>query len=88
MGLNLNINHVSFSSLQKFDGKFKRNLSSAEIGQIAGRAGRFQQDGTFGFSKEVGNFDPIIIKSIENHNFDQITKIYWINNFSLRLSIR
>ena len=49
MGLNLNINHVSFSSLQKFDGKFIRDLTSAEIGQIAGRAGRYQNDGTFGY---------------------------------------
>ena len=47
MGLNLGINHVTFSSLQKFDGRHNRNLLPSEIGQIAGRAGRYQNDGTF-----------------------------------------
>ena len=79
MGLNLNINHISFSSLQKFDGRYTRELSPAEIGQIAGRAGRYEQDGTFGFMKESGNIDPIIRQSVENHNFDKIQKIYWRN---------
>ena len=64
MGLNLNINHVSFSSLQKFDGRYKRNLSSSEIGQIAGRAGRYQNDGTFGYLKKAGNLDPLVVQSI------------------------
>ena len=45
MGLNLNIDHVAFSSLEKFDGRYKRNLHANEIGQIAGRAGRFQNNG-------------------------------------------
>ena len=49
MGLNLNINHVSFSSLEKFDGRYNRNLTPSELGQIAGRAGRYKQDGTFIF---------------------------------------
>ena len=85
MGLNLNINHVSFSALQKYDGRYTRNLSPAEIGQIAGRAGRFQNDGTFSYTKEAGNLDSIIIQSIEDHRFDDIKKIYWRNssiNFS------
>ena len=51
MGLNLNINHVSFSSLEKFDGRYTRNLAANEIGQIAGRAGRYKQDGTFIYTK-------------------------------------
>ena len=80
MGLNLNINHVSFSSLQKFDGKFNRNLSPAEIGQIAGRAGRYKNDGTFGYTKDAGDIDPIIIQSIEDNNFNDIEKIYWRNS--------
>jgi len=80
MGLNLNINHVSFSSLQKFDGRFKRNLFPSEIGQIAGRAGRYQNDGTFGYTKDAGNIDPLIIKSIEDHKFDDLKKIYWRNS--------
>ena len=85
MGLNLNINHVSFSSLEKFDGRYNRNLAPNELGQIAGRAGRYKQDGTFSYTKEAGNLDPMIIQQIETHNFDNIQKIYWRNsdlNFS------
>ena len=80
MGLNLNINHVIFSSLKKYDGRFNRNLHPAEIGQIAGRAGRFQNDGTFGLTKDAGVLDPLIIKSIEEHHFAEIKKIYWRNS--------
>tara|TARA_B100000579_G_scaffold435033_1_gene457323 strand:+ start:3132 stop:5702 length:2571 start_codon:yes stop_codon:yes gene_type:complete len=80
MGLNLNINHVFFSSIQKFDGKYMRNLYPSEIGQIAGRAGRYKSDGTFGFSKDIRNIDYKLIKLIENHNFQNIEKIYWRNS--------
>ena len=80
MGLNLNINHVSFSALKKFDGRYTRNLSSAELGQIAGRAGRYLNDGTFGYLKTAGNLDPLVIQAIENHKFDSINKIYWRNS--------
>ncbi len=80
MGLNLNINHVSFSSLEKFDGRYNRNLAPNELGQIAGRAGRYKQDGTFSYTKEAGNLDPLIIQKIETHNFDNIQKIYWRNS--------
>ena len=79
MGLNLGINHVTFSSLQKFDGRHNRNLFPSEIGQIAGRAGRYQNDGTFSYTKDAGNIDPIIINSIENSNFDILQRIYWRN---------
>ena len=80
MGLNLNIDHVIFSSLKKYDGRFNRNLHPAEIGQIAGRAGRFQNNGTFGLTKDAGDLDPLIIQSIEEHRFDEIRKIYWRNS--------
>ena len=80
MGLNLNIDHVCFTSLEKFDGRFNRNLNPSEIGQIAGRAGRFKNDGSFSFTKEAGILDPKLIKSIENHEYDQIQKIYWRNS--------
>ena len=80
MGLNLNIDHVTFTSFVKFDGRYARGLSPAEIGQIAGRAGRYQNDGTFGYTKEAGNLDPIIVQSIEDHRFDDIKKIYWRNS--------
>ena len=80
MGLNLNINHVSFSSIHKFDGRYNRNLFSDELGQIAGRAGRYKNDGTFGFSRDVGSIDQKIIQSIEEHNFNDVNKIYWRNS--------
>ncbi len=80
MGLNLNINHINFSSLEKFDGRYNRNLTPNEIGQIAGRAGRYKKDGTFSYTKEAGNLDPLIIEKIEKHNFESIKKIYWRNS--------
>ncbi len=80
MGLNLNIEHVSFSSFQKFDGRYNRDLYPAELGQIAGRAGRHLNDGTFGCLNTAGNLDPMIIKSIEDSKFDSIKKIYWRNS--------
>ncbi len=80
MGLNLNINHVCFTSIEKFDGRYNRNLQPNELGQIAGRAGRYKNDGTFGHTKEAGILDPILIQSIENHTYDQIQKIYWRNS--------
>ena len=61
-------------------GGYHRNLSASELGQIAGRAGRYQNDGSFGFLKNAGKLDPLIIQSIENHKFDPIQKIYWRNN--------
>ncbi len=80
MGLNLNINHIFFSSLEKFDGRYNRNLSPSEIGQIAGRAGRYKKDGTFSYSRDAGDLDPMIIQSVENHDYGQIQKIYWRNS--------
>ena len=80
MGLNLNINHVSFSALKKFDGRYTRSLSPSELGQIAGRAGRYLNDGTFGYLKNAGSLDPLVVQAIENHNFDNVNKIYWRNS--------
>ena len=80
MGLNLNIDHIAFSSTEKFDGRYKRNLHSNEIGQIAGRAGRFQNNGTFSLLKNAGDLDLKTIKNIEDSNFDTINKIYWRNS--------
>lgn len=79
MGLNLNVNHVAFASLNKFDGRRLRRLTIAEMAQIAGRAGRHQQDGTFG---TVGNesslaFTPEEIEAIEDHHFPRVDKLFW-----------
>ena len=48
MGLNMDVNHVGFAGLGKFDGARPRRLTAAEVAQIAGRAGRGMRDGTFG----------------------------------------
>ena len=80
MGLNLNINHVAFSSVEKFDGRFKRNLHPNELGQIAGRAGRYENNGTFSLLKNAGELDIKTIQNIEDSNFDSINKVYWRNS--------
>ncbi|KAB2067538.1 hypothetical protein ES319_A09G233100v1 [Gossypium barbadense] len=41
MGLNLNISRIIFSTMKKFDGLERRDLTLPEVKQIAGRAGRY-----------------------------------------------
>jgi len=77
MGLNLNIDHIAFSSIEKYDGRYKRNLYTNEIGQIAGRAGRYENNGTFSLLKNAGELDIKTIRDIEDSNFNPINKIYW-----------
>ena len=48
MGLNMDVDHVAFAAMGKFDGHRPRRLTPAEVAQIAGRAGRGMRDGTFG----------------------------------------
>ncbi len=79
MGLNMDIRHVAFAALRKFDGYRPRPLTSAEIGQIAGRAGRHMTDGTFGTTPEAGPLDPIVAASVEAHRFDPIPYLSWRN---------
>ena len=80
MGLNLNIDHVAFSSIEKFDGRFKRDLHPHELGQIAGRAGRYKNQGTFSLLKNAGEIDSKTIQIIEDSKFYPISKIYWRNS--------
>ena len=77
MGLNLNIKNISFSSLNKFDGKENRSLKNSEIGQIAGRAGRNSYDGSFSTTLNCRNMSSESIKSVENHNFDSNEFLFW-----------
>lgn len=80
MGLNMDIGHVAFASLTKFDGYRQRRLTVAEMAQIAGRAGRHQRDGTFGsLGSEVGPaaFRPEEIEAIEEHRFSKLEHLYW-----------
>lgn len=79
MGLNLDVDHVAFAGLRKFDGQAHRNLTPAELGQIAGRAGRHMNDGTFGVTGQVPPFEAELIDRLENHGFDQVGMLQWRN---------
>lgn len=79
MGLNLDIEHMAFAELTKFDGVGMRPLTPAEIGQIAGRAGRHLRNGTFGTTASCAPLDPDLIDRIENHRFEPVTSARWRN---------
>ncbi|MEZ5687081.1 MAG: helicase-related protein, partial [Paracoccaceae bacterium] len=79
MGLNLDIDHVAFSALSKFDGRRMRMLFPHEMGQIAGRAGRHTQDGTFGVTGEARPLEPALAEALENHRFAPIERLSWRN---------
>lgn len=79
MGLNLNVDHIAFSSLRKFDGHSHRNLNPSEMGQIAGRAGRYMNDGTFGVTGRADVLDPDVIERLETHTFDPVKVLQWRN---------
>lgn len=77
MGLNMDIDHVAFAGAGKFDGARRRGLTPSEISQIAGRAGRFMQDGTFGVTAEVPEFSSEVIAAVENHTFEPQKQFRW-----------
>ena len=79
MGLNLDVGHVAFAGLHKFDGQRRRRLTVAEMAQIAGRAGRHQRDGTFGALAEEGPdaFLPEEVLAVEGHRFPKLDWLYW-----------
>ena len=80
MGLNLDLNHVVFAENRKFDGRQYRNLNAHELGQIAGRAGRYKKNGTFGVTAEVNDLDIKSILAIENHEYEKKKFAFWRNN--------
>ena len=80
MGINMDIEQINFSSIRKFDGKKRRRLRLTEISQIAGRAGRFKNDGYFGITGDCENLEPDEIDRIEKHNLDDIRFLYWRNS--------
>ena len=80
MGLNMDINEIYFSNLKKFDGKKTRRLNLIEISQIAGRAGRFKNDGYFGITGDCETLEADEIERIEKHNLDDIRFLYWRNS--------
>ncbi len=79
MGLNMDLDHVAFASTRKFDGFGFRELNAAELGQVAGRAGRYLNDGTFGVTGDVHPFDPDMVRRLEEHDFEPLRILQWRN---------
>lgn len=79
MGLNMDIDHVAFAEARKFDGQKTRRLRPSELAQIAGRAGRFRSDGTFGETGDCRPFDPDVVEAIESHRFNPVERLSWRN---------
>ena len=80
MGINMDLDHVYFSNLKKFDGKKLRRLNLSEIGQIAGRAGRYLNDGNFGITGECKEINAEEVDLLENHKFEEIQSLFWRNS--------
>jgi ATP-dependent RNA helicase SUPV3L1/SUV3 len=80
MGLNLDIDHVAFSSLTKFDGRRMRELQPNELAQIAGRAGRGMKSGTFGTTGDAGQIPDDWVEAITSHSFTPLRKLNWRNS--------
>ncbi len=80
MGINMDLDNVYFSNLRKFDGKKLRKLNLSEIGQIAGRAGRYLNDGTFGITGNCKEINAEEVNLLENHKFEEIRSLFWRNS--------
>ena len=79
MGLNMDVDHVGFAAREKFDGARMRPLRPDEIGQIAGRAGRYMNDGTFGVTADCEVFEDELVQRIEGHRYDPVRVLQWRN---------
>ena len=79
MGLNMDVDHVAFAARDKFDGARMRSLRPDEIGQIAGRAGRYMNDGTFGVTGECEPFEDELVQRVETHRYDPVRVLQWRN---------
>ncbi len=79
MGINMDLNNVYFSNLKKFDGKKLRRLKLSEISQIAGRAGRYLNDGSFGITGDCGEISSEEIEFLESHKIDEVQTVFWRN---------
>ena len=80
MGINMDLDNVYFSNLKKFDGKKLRRLNLSEMGQIAGRAGRYLNDGNFGITGECDKISSDEVELIEGHKFEEIRTLFWRNS--------
>ena len=90
MGINMDLENVFFSNLKKFDGRKLRRLNMSEIGQIAGRAGRYLNDGNFGITGDCKEISAEEVELLENHKFEEIKMLFWRNsnlNFNNALSL-
>ena len=90
MGINMDLDNVYFSNLKKFDGKKSRRLNLSEIGQIAGRAGRYLNNGSFGITGQCKEINAEEVDLLENHQFEEIQSLFWRNsdlNFNNHLSL-
>ncbi len=79
MGLNMDIDHIAFAAVRKFDGLRARPLTITEMGQISGRAGRYKNDGTFGVTGQASELDIETIQHLEDHRFEPVKIILWRN---------
>jgi ATP-dependent RNA helicase SUPV3L1/SUV3 len=80
MGLNMDVDHVAFARLGKFDGHRPRRLAASEVAQIAGRAGRGMRDGTFGTTGGCAPIDQELADAVEGHRFEPLEQIAWRNS--------
>jgi ATP-dependent RNA helicase SUPV3L1/SUV3 len=80
MGLNMDVDHVAFARLSKFDGHRPRALTAAEVAQIAGRAGRGMRDGTFGTTADCPPLDLELVDAVEEHRFEPLAQLCWRND--------
>jgi ATP-dependent RNA helicase SUPV3L1/SUV3 len=90
MGINMDLENVFFSNLKKFDGRKLRRLNMSEIGQIAGRAGRYLNDGNFGITGDCKEISAEEVELLENHKFEEVKMLFWRNsnlNFNNALSL-
>ncbi len=90
MGINMDLDNIYFSNLKKFDGKKLRRLNLSEIGQIAGRAGRYLNDGSFGITGQCREINAEEVDLLENHQFEENQFLFWRNsnlNFNNPLSL-
>lgn len=79
MGLNMDVDHIALAGLEKFDGRAFRSLRASEIAQIAGRAGRYLKDGTFGTTADAPALSEEMIERVESHEFDSVRSLQWRN---------
>ncbi|MEG3619306.1 helicase-related protein [Magnetovibrio sp. PR-2] len=79
MGLNMDVDHVALAATRKFDGRMMRDLQPAELAQIAGRAGRHMNDGTFGTTSDIAGLGAGMVEAIEQHTFQPLKFLFWRN---------